>query len=96
MGKNVGFSLDEVREMLDLYDVGDGQETQLRAALAKFHERIARLERQRAEIARVIEELRHASDTVEGMLDRAEPGAKPRVRLKAARLESDREGDRRS
>ena len=29
MGKRVGFSLDEVREMLDLYDLGDGQETQL-------------------------------------------------------------------
>src|SRR5689334_1020472 len=32
MGRNVGFSLDEVREMLDLYDLGDDQETQLRVA----------------------------------------------------------------
>src|SRR5580700_7216029 len=29
MGKSVGFSLEEVREMLDLYDLGDGQRTQL-------------------------------------------------------------------
>src|SRR5215471_15770025 len=68
MGRNVGFSLDEVREMLDLYDVGDGQETQLRAALAKFGERIARLEHQKAEIERVIGELRRASETVESMI----------------------------
>ena len=42
MGKRVGFSLDEVREMLDLYDIGDGQTAQLTAARAKFRERIAR------------------------------------------------------
>src|SRR5215471_5939816 len=27
MGRNVGFSLDEVREMLDLYDLGAGRPT---------------------------------------------------------------------
>src|SRR3979409_2016462 len=48
-GKTVGFSLEEVREMLDLYDVGDGQATQLKVALKKFAERIDRLERQKAE-----------------------------------------------
>ena len=36
MGKRVGFSLEEVREMLDLYDLGDGRRTQLQVALAKF------------------------------------------------------------
>jgi DNA-binding transcriptional MerR regulator len=101
MGRNVGFSLDEVREMLDLYDLGDGQETQLRVALSKFRDRVARLERRKAEIERVISELRHASETVESMLDRGQPGSgqpgtKPRVRMKAARLEADGEGNRRS
>jgi DNA-binding transcriptional MerR regulator len=95
LGRNVGFSLDEVREMLDLYDVGDGQETQLRVALTKFRERITRLERQKADIERVIDELRRAGETVEGMLARRASGAdtsdagttgeKPRVRMKAAR-----------
>jgi DNA-binding transcriptional MerR regulator len=60
-GKAVGFSLEEVREMLDLYDVGDGQATQLKVALKKFGERIERLERQKAEIDRVIAELTRAS-----------------------------------
>ncbi len=89
MGRNVGFSLDEVREMLDLYDLGDGQETQLRVALAKFRDRIARLEHQRTEIDSVMEELRRASEQVERMLTDRKDGkpsdGKPRVRMKAAR-----------
>jgi DNA-binding transcriptional MerR regulator len=60
-GKAVGFSLEEVREMLDLYDLGDGQVTQLKVALAKFAERIERLERQKAGIDRVVAELTRAS-----------------------------------
>lgn len=68
MGKCVGFSLEEVREMLDLYDLGDGQATQLRVALTKFRERIARLERQKTEIDRAIAELARAGETVEAML----------------------------
>jgi|SRR5215510_14411057 len=95
MGRNVGFSLDEVREMLDLYDLGDGQETQLRVALSKFHERLARLERQKADIERVIDELRRACDTVERMLERGEPGMKPRVRMRAARQDIAGETNRR-
>ncbi len=68
MGKSVGFSLGEVREMLDLYDLGDGQQTQLRVALARFEERIDRLQRQRADIDRAIAELARAKGAVEGML----------------------------
>src|SRR5436305_15307633 len=51
-GKQVGFSLEEVREMLYLYDLGDGQVTQLKVALAKFSERIERLEKQKGDIDR--------------------------------------------
>ena len=68
MGKSVGFSLEEVREMLDLYDLGDGQRTQLQVALARFQERIGRLERQRADIDRAIAELSRASLAVKSML----------------------------
>ena len=67
-GKAVGFSLEEVREMLDLYDVGDGQVTQLKVALKKFDERIERLERQKSEIDRVIAELTRASDGMKAKL----------------------------
>jgi DNA-binding transcriptional MerR regulator len=68
MGKCVGFSLDEIREMLDLYDVGDRQVTQLKVAHDKFGERIARLQRQRDEIDRAIAELAHARKIIDGML----------------------------
>src|SRR5947207_6022370 len=68
MGKAVGFSLEEVREMLDLYDLGDGQVTQLRVALGKFKEQIGRLHHQKTEIERAIGELSRASRGVETML----------------------------
>ncbi len=67
-GKCVGFSLEEVREMLDLYDLDDGHVTQLKVALSKFHERIARLERQKTDIDRVVAELTRASDAMKAKL----------------------------
>jgi DNA-binding transcriptional MerR regulator len=67
-GKLVGFSLEEVREMLDLYDLGDGQVTQLRVALTKFGERIERLEKQKGDIDRVVAELTRASDVMKAKL----------------------------
>jgi len=67
-GKQVGFSLEEVREMLDLYDLGDGQVTQLKVALAKFGERIERLEKQKSDIDRVVAELVRASDVMKAKL----------------------------
>jgi DNA-binding transcriptional MerR regulator len=67
-GKQVGFSLEEVREMLDLYDLGDGQVTQLKVALAKFGERIGRLEKQKTDIDRVVVELTRASDVMKAKL----------------------------
>ena len=73
-GKAVGFSLEEVREMLDLYDLGDGQVTQLKVALTKFDERIERLERQKSEIDRVIAELTRASAGMRAKLSGAMPG----------------------
>jgi DNA-binding transcriptional MerR regulator len=68
MGKCVGFSLEEIRDMLDLYDLGDGQVTQLRVAHERFIEQIERLKRQRAETDRAIAELERARATVAGML----------------------------
>jgi len=67
-GKTVGFSLEEVREMLDLYDLGDGQVTQLKVALAKFAERIERLEKQKTDIDNVVAELTRASDAMKAKL----------------------------
>jgi uncharacterized protein (UPF0335 family) len=61
--------------MLDLYDVGDGQVTQLKVALKKFDERIERLERQKSEIDRVIAELNRASNGMRARLAARDAGA---------------------
>ena len=72
MGKRVGFSLEEIRSMLDLYDLRDGQVTQLRVSLTKFREQVARLREQKAEIDTAISELTRTCDIVEGILKEKE------------------------
>ena len=56
-GKRVGFSLDDIRQMLDLYDIGDQQQTQRRVTLERCLERIAALRRQKDDIDTTIAEL---------------------------------------
>ncbi|MGH2343406.1 MerR family transcriptional regulator [Segnochrobactraceae bacterium EtOH-i3] len=68
MGKRVGFSLDEIREMVDLYDLRDGQVPQLRLAVAKFNERIAVLEAQKREIEQAVDDMKRTAALVAGML----------------------------
>lgn len=69
-GKRLGFSLAEIGELLDLYDLGDGRITQHRMTLTKFRERIAALKRQREDIDLTISELDEYCDTLENMLGR--------------------------
>ncbi len=67
-GKRVGFSLEEIKEMLDLYQLRDGQMTQLTFASKKLRERLVALREQRIEIDDAIADLERTCDIVDGML----------------------------
>jgi len=56
-GKSVGFSLNDIRELLDLYEVGDAQHTQMLATRDRCRERVKALHRQKKDIDATIAEL---------------------------------------
>lgn len=58
-GKRFGFSLEDIRQLLDMYDrEGGQQEAQLRRTYEVAAERLAQMERQRAELDEAIVELK--------------------------------------
>jgi len=56
-GKRFGFALEEIRQLLDLYDRGDQQEEQLKRTYEIARERLAQMVRQRDELNEAITEL---------------------------------------
>ena len=64
-GKRVGFSLAEIREMIDLYDIGDGRQAQRQVTLERCRDRIATLERQKGDIDAAIAELQDFVNLIE-------------------------------
>jgi DNA-binding transcriptional MerR regulator len=57
-GKRFGFSLEEIRQLLDLYHMDDSQETQLRKSYALAETHLAEMEAQRDELNEAIAELK--------------------------------------
>lgn len=72
MGKRMGFSLQDIAELLALYDPSDGNRRQLRLAAEKGSEQLERLHRERAEIDAAIGELQTAMSDIERQLSAAE------------------------
>ena len=56
-GKRVGLSLADIKELLDLYDIGDGRETQRLKTIERCQEQVDRLAAQRVDIDATIAEL---------------------------------------
>lgn len=73
-GKRFGFSLDEIKELLDLYYLDDQQTTQLARTYERAQVRLEAMEAQRAELDEAIDELRAGLSQVKTMLE--ERGAK--------------------
>ena len=74
-GKRFGFSLEEIRQLLDLYYVNDSQRTQLNQTLSIAQDRLAYMERQRAELDEAIDDLRNQMMLVGDMLASNKPAA---------------------
>ena len=56
-GKRFGFSLEDIRQLLDMYD-RDGNQSQLERTFVLANDRLAQMEAQRAELSLAIDELK--------------------------------------
>ena len=57
-GKRFGFSLEDIRQLLEMYDMGDKQQTQLLRTFELAKSKLTDLEDQRDKIEEIITELR--------------------------------------
>ena len=67
-GKRFGFSLEDIRQLLNLYDVGDQQMTQIARTCELARERLGVMEAQRVELDLAIAELRGQLELAEKTL----------------------------
>lgn len=65
-GKRVGLSLADIKELLDLYDIGDGRQTQRLKTIERCQRQVDALKRQRIDIDATIAELDEFIDLLEG------------------------------
>jgi DNA-binding transcriptional MerR regulator len=67
-GKRFGFSLEDIRQLLDLYHLGDQQVTQILRTSALARERLKAMEAQRDELTLAIADLRKQLQCAEDVL----------------------------
>ncbi|MCY7340243.1 MAG: MerR family DNA-binding transcriptional regulator [Sphingomonas bacterium] len=69
-GKRVGLSLADIKELLDLYDVGDGRRTQRLKTIERCQAKVDALQQQRVDIDATIDELTSFIALVKAQTDR--------------------------
>lgn len=69
-GKRFGFALEEIRQLLDLYDMGDQQQTQLAATYDIGLRHLETLKARHAELAEAITDLTEQLDWADDALAR--------------------------
>src|SRR5688500_3314390 len=72
VGRRVGFSLSEIREMLDLYETKGGKLKQLRVALSTFESQLEHLCEQQRNIEQAIKEVTRLRNVAETLLRQRE------------------------
>lgn len=79
-GKRVGFSLGDIREILDLYDEKDGGAAQMARSLAKFRDQIEALRAKREDLEGAIHALEEGCVRLEERLGEVRPDLLPQDR----------------
>lgn len=75
-GKRFGFSLEDIRQLLDLYHMGDQQLTQLSQTYDIARDRLADMELQREELNDAIDELKQQMEWCAKVIASAKPDIK--------------------
>ena len=78
-GKKLGFSLADIRELLDLYDADRNHLEQLHRTLRKGRERIGELEQQLTELTLTLQELRELETLILDLINQREAGTPART-----------------
>ncbi len=75
-GKRVGFTITDIREVLDIHYREGGKEEQCRVTISACKERIKSLKQQKKDIDETLEELNSLVDTVTAFMEENYPSAR--------------------
>lgn len=73
-GKRLGFSLNDIRELFELYDLANGERGKLEEFAIKLDRRRAQLAQQREDVEVMLDEINFFATQCQRLLTEAEPG----------------------